>query len=95
MSLNATQLKHVAHLSRIALDEAKIPALLNDLNAILAFAAALNDAKLDALTPMAHPLDQQQMLRADVVTEENNRAMLQQGAPAVERGLFLVPKVIE
>ncbi len=95
MSLDATQLKHVAHLSRIALDDAKIPALLNDLNAILAFAAALNDPKLDALTPMAHPLDQSQVLRDDVVTEDNQRAQLQQGAPAVERGLFLVPKVIE
>ncbi len=95
MSLDATQLKHVAHLSRIALDDAKIPALLNDLNAILAFAAALNDPRLDALTPMAHPLDQSQVLRDDVVTEDNQRAQLQQGAPAVERGLFLVPKVIE
>ncbi|MBN2855312.1 MAG: Asp-tRNA(Asn)/Glu-tRNA(Gln) amidotransferase subunit GatC [Halothiobacillaceae bacterium] len=95
MSLNATQLKHVAHLSRIALDEAKIPALLHDLNAILAFAEQLQDPKLDALTPMAHPLDQSQPLRADEVTEENNRTALQQGAPAVERGLFLVPKVIE
>ncbi|MHB8921159.1 MAG: Asp-tRNA(Asn)/Glu-tRNA(Gln) amidotransferase subunit GatC [Halothiobacillus sp.] len=95
MPLNATQLKHVAHLSRIALDEAKIPALVVDLNAILAFAEQLQDSRLDALAPMAHPLDQSQSLRADEVTESDAREVLQRGAPAVERGLFLVPKVIE
>lgn len=95
MSLNPSQLKHVAHLSRIALDESKIPALVQDLNAILAFAEELKDDRLDALAPMAHPLDQRQPLRPDVVTETNQRELLQNGAPAIERGLFLVPKVIE
>lgn len=95
MSLNPSQLKHVAHLSRIALEESNIAALVQDLNAILAFAEQLKDARLDDLAPMAHPLDQQQPLRADVVTEINQRDLLQKGAPAVDRGLFLVPKVIE
>ena len=95
MSLNPSQLKHVAHLSRIALEESKIPALVQDLNAILAFAEQLKDSRLDDLAPMAHPLDQQQPLRADVVTETNQREILQKGAPAADRGLFLVPKVIE
>lgn len=95
MSLNSSQLKHVAHLSRIALEESKIPALVDDLNAILAFAEQLKDSRLDDLAPMAHPLDQQQPLRADAVTETNQRDQLQKGAPAKDRGLFLVPKVIE
>lgn len=95
MSLNASQLKHVAHLSRIAVDEAQVPAMLQDLNAILAFAEQLQDPRVDARAPMAHPLDQTQLLRPDVVTESNARDTLQAGAPAVERGLFLVPQVIE
>jgi aspartyl-tRNA(Asn)/glutamyl-tRNA(Gln) amidotransferase subunit C len=44
---------------------------------------------------MAHPLDAVQRLRSDLVTEENQRELLQSVAPAVENGLFLVPKVIE
>lgn len=95
MSLNSTQLKHVAHLSRIAVDEAHIPAMLADLNAILAFAEQLQDPRLDPLAPMAHPLDQTQSLRPDAVTERDERAQLQAGAPAVAQGLFLVPQVIE
>lgn len=95
MSLNSTQLKHVAHLSRIAVDETQVPAMLADLNAILAFAEQLQDARLDNLAPMAHPLDQTQPLRPDAVTEHDERAQLQAGAPAVSHGLFLVPQVIE
>jgi len=95
MSLNPSQLKHVAHLSRIAVEDSNIPTLVQDLNAILAFAEQLKDSRLDELAPMAHPLDQQQPLRADVVSESNQRDTLQQGAPAADRGLFLVPKVIE
>jgi aspartyl-tRNA(Asn)/glutamyl-tRNA(Gln) amidotransferase subunit C len=44
---------------------------------------------------MAHPLDQAQRLRPDAVTEPDQRALFQQLAPAVEAGLYLVPKVIE
>ncbi len=47
------------------------------------------------IAPMAHPLDAVQRLRSDVVTEENQRDQLQTVSPAVENGLFLVPKVIE
>jgi len=47
------------------------------------------------VTPMAHPLDAQQRLRADEVTEINQREQLQANAPQVEAGLFLVPQVIE
>jgi aspartyl-tRNA(Asn)/glutamyl-tRNA(Gln) amidotransferase subunit C len=44
---------------------------------------------------MAHPLDERQRLRADVVTEADQRALLQQNAAAVDQGLYLVPRVIE
>jgi len=47
------------------------------------------------VSPMAHPLEMVQRLREDAVTEENRRDRYQAGAPAVENGLFLVPKVIE
>lgn len=95
MSLTTDQLKHVAHLARIAIDDEQASGLLDDLNNILSFAAHLDGAALGDLAPMAHPLDVRQPLRPDEVTETNQRERLQRGAPAVEKGLFLVPKVIE
>ena len=47
------------------------------------------------IEPLAHPLEASQRLRADVVTESNHREAYQSIAPAVENGLYLVPKVIE
>jgi aspartyl-tRNA(Asn)/glutamyl-tRNA(Gln) amidotransferase subunit C len=47
------------------------------------------------IEPMAHPLDQSQRLRTDVVLESNQRDALQKNAPAIEDGLFLVPRVID
>ena len=49
----------------------------------------------DGVEPLAHPLEATQRLRADAVTEENRREAYQAIAPAVEDGLYLVPKVIE
>ena len=53
------------------------------------------DVDTAGIVPMAHPLDQVQRLRADVVTETNQREQFQAIAPQVEAGLYLVPKVIE
>ena len=44
---------------------------------------------------MAHPLNMSQRLRADEVTEPNERDKIQQNAPSTEDGYYLVPKVIE
>jgi len=49
----------------------------------------------DGIEPLAHPHDANQRLREDVVTEENQRELLQSNAPQTDAGLFLVPKVIE
>ena len=55
----------------------------------------LQAADTAGVEPMAHPLDAVQRLRADVVSEPDQRTALQAIAPAVADGLFLVPKVIE
>ena len=95
MSLTNDQLQAVAHLARIAVEDEWAEALRTDLNAILDQARLLDDPRLNDLEPMAHPLDQTQRLRADEVTESDQREALMAGAPAQENGLFLVPKVIE
>lgn len=55
----------------------------------------MDAADTAGVVPMAHPLDMAQRLRDDAVSEQNSRDRYQAGAPAVENGLFLVPKVIE
>lgn len=55
----------------------------------------MNQVDTTDIEPMAHPLDQFQRLRADVVSESNQRDILQDNAPSIEDGLFLVPRVID
>ena len=57
--------------------------------------ARMSELNTDGIDPMAHPMDQVQRLRADVVTEQDNHEKFQAIAPQVEAGLYLVPKVIE
>ena len=95
MSLDKTDVEKIAHLARLGINEEDIPGYANNLTNILDLVEQMNAAKTDDVTPMAHPLDAHQRLREDVVTEENQRDHFQKISPAVENGLFLVPKVIE
>jgi aspartyl-tRNA(Asn)/glutamyl-tRNA(Gln) amidotransferase subunit C len=85
----------LAHLARINIDDEMVDDVTNNINNILALVDQLQQADTDGIEPMSHPLDASQRLRADIVTEENQRDALQAIAPATEAGLFLVPKVIE
>ncbi|WP_006787431.1 Asp-tRNA(Asn)/Glu-tRNA(Gln) amidotransferase subunit GatC [Thiorhodospira sibirica] len=95
MSLNKDDVVKIAHLARLAIDEQSIPAYAQNLSDILAFVEQMDRVEVGGTLPMAHPLDMAQRLRADEVSESDQRALLQQGAPAVEAGLYLVPKVID
>jgi aspartyl-tRNA(Asn)/glutamyl-tRNA(Gln) amidotransferase subunit C len=77
------------------LNEQDIPAYTENLSSILNLIDEMQQIDTDGVEPLAHPLDAVQRLRADEVTELNQRDKLQAVAPAVEEGLFLVPKVIE
>lgn len=87
--------KKVAHLARLGIEETHIPHYTNELTKILAFVAQMDAVETNNIVPMAHPLDQSQPLRADVITETDQRALFQSIAPSVEAGLYLVPQVIE
>jgi aspartyl-tRNA(Asn)/glutamyl-tRNA(Gln) amidotransferase subunit C len=99
MSLSRDQIQRVAQLARIALPEAESEAVLDRLNRVLGLIDQLLAVDTEGVEPMSHALEAQlplgQPLRADAVTEPDARAALQAGAPAVESGLYLVPKVIE
>lgn len=95
MSLDRADVIRIAHLARLAIAEDNIPLYAENLSNILKLVAQMNAVDADGVTPMAHPLDASQRLRADEVTEINQRERFQAIAPQVEAGLYLVPKVIE
>ncbi len=95
MSLDRSDVEKIAHLARLQIDEAAIPEYTQNLSNILDLVDQMQAVDTAAVEPMAHPLDAVLRLREDQVTETNQREQLQQNAPAVEDGLFLVPKVIE
>jgi len=95
MSLSPEQVQQVAHLARLELNPEKTAVYAQQLTNILAMVDQLTAADTTGVAPMAHPLELTQRLRPDVVSEPNRRDSYQAYAPAVDNGLFLVPKVIE
>lgn len=95
MTLTADQVRNVARLARLGLDETQVDAYAGELSRIVDVFAHLESADTADVEPMAHPLDLTARLRADEVTETNRREAFQSVAPATEDGVYLVPKVIE
>jgi aspartyl-tRNA(Asn)/glutamyl-tRNA(Gln) amidotransferase subunit C len=95
MSLSPEQVRQVAHLARLALQPEQLDPYAKQLSDILDLVGRLSAAETEGVVPMAHPMDMTQRLRPDVITESDRREAFQAHAPAVENGLFLVPKVIE
>lgn len=95
MSLSHDQIRRIAELARIAVRADEAEAVREQLSRVLAFIDQLQSVDTAGIEPMSHALDLVQPLRPDAVTEADRRAALQAGAPAVEGGLYLVPKVIE
>jgi len=95
MALERCDVEKIAHLARIGLNEADIPSTTATLSNILGLIDQMQAVDTRAVEPLAHPLETSQRLRADQVTETNQRDAYQAIAPAVENGLYLVPQVIE
>jgi len=89
------EINALAHLARINIGDDLLDNITDNINNILGLVDQLQQADTDNVEPMSHPLDAIQRLRADEVTEGNQREQLQAVAPATEAGLFLVPQVIE
>jgi len=95
MALERSDVEKIAHLARLGLNDADIERTTGTLNDILGLIDRMQAVNTDNVEPLAHPLEAVQRLRPDEVTETNQRDAYQTIAPAVENGLFLVPKVIE
>jgi len=95
MSLTADDVNKIAYLARLAIDKEDVESYAKDLSGMLDLMTLMGEVDTTGVKPMAHPLDQVQRLRVDVVTEHDQRGLFQAIAPQVETGLYLVPKVIE
>jgi aspartyl-tRNA(Asn)/glutamyl-tRNA(Gln) amidotransferase subunit C len=88
-------IQHLANLAQLQLNEQENTMVSDDLQRIMTMVDQMQAIDTDAVRPLAHPLDTRQRLRADEITEEIDRELLQQGAPATRDGLYLVPRVVE
>jgi aspartyl-tRNA(Asn)/glutamyl-tRNA(Gln) amidotransferase subunit C len=95
MSLDTNQVLAIADLSRLQIDEKSVAEFQTNLSSMLDLVDQLQAIDTTGVEPMAHPMDAVQRLRADVVTEEDNRDKFQKIAPSTENGHYLVPKVVE
>lgn len=95
MAISAAEVKAIARLARIAIDESEIAAYAAQLSQILSFVEHMNSVSTAGVEPMAHPWANAARLRADEITETDQRSRLQAVAPQVENGYYLVPRVIE
>ncbi len=95
MTLKTEDVRNIAQLARLQVDDESIDQYATDLSNVLALVEQMNQLDTSGITPMAHPLDAIQRLRDDTVTETDLRDKFQNIAPDVENGLYRVPKVIE
>ncbi|MCB1857341.1 MAG: Asp-tRNA(Asn)/Glu-tRNA(Gln) amidotransferase subunit GatC [Gammaproteobacteria bacterium] len=95
MSLEKSQVEKIAHLARLRVNDEELEQVAGDLSSILDLVEQMNAVDTRGVIPMAHPLDMVQRLRSDRVTEEDQRDLFQSIAPATEKGLYLVPRVVE
>ena len=93
--LSLDQVRALADLARIGVDEAEAERLQRDLNGIFAMVDEMLAVDTAGIEPMAHPQDARQRLREDIVTEGDEHERFQAVAPQVEDDLYLVPRVIE
>lgn len=99
MALTLTDVKRIAHLARLELPDADAELTLVQLNEFFGLVEQMQAVDTTGIAPLAHPIEQIEdvalRLREDAVTEAVERETNQQCAPAVQDGLYLVPKVIE
>jgi aspartyl-tRNA(Asn)/glutamyl-tRNA(Gln) amidotransferase subunit C len=99
MALTPQDIARIANLARLELDPSESERMLTQINGFFDIVEKMRAVDTSGVEPLAHPVaaiqDVALRLRDDVASEPNDREANQRSAPAVERGLFLVPKVIE
>jgi aspartyl-tRNA(Asn)/glutamyl-tRNA(Gln) amidotransferase subunit C len=95
MSVDQAAVRRIAHLARIAVTDAEVPHLQNEINAILAFVEELSAVDVSGVEPMTSVIPMRLPMREDIVTDGEIEPLILANAPLTEDGFFVVPKVIE
>jgi aspartyl-tRNA(Asn)/glutamyl-tRNA(Gln) amidotransferase subunit C len=95
MSLSAEEIKHIATLARLKIDDEQAAYYAAQLSQIMELVEQMNQFDTSDIEPMSHPQDAALRMRDDEVTETDHRDEYQAIAPQAEDGLYLVPRVIE
>ncbi|MTH64919.1 Asp-tRNA(Asn)/Glu-tRNA(Gln) amidotransferase subunit GatC [Paracoccus shanxieyensis] len=95
MAITQDDARKVAHLARIAVDDAALPALAQELNGILHFMEQLNEVDVEGVEPMTGVEPMRLKRREDVVTDGEQQDLVLKNAPDAREGFFAVPKVVE
>ncbi|QGM45304.1 Asp-tRNA(Asn)/Glu-tRNA(Gln) amidotransferase subunit GatC [Methylocystis heyeri] len=95
MSVDSAVVRRIAHLSRIAVEDAEVERLQGELNAILAFVEELSEVDVSGVEPLTSVLPMKMKKRSDVVTDGGIADDVLANAPEREDHFFVVPKVIE
>ena len=99
MALTKDDIARIANLARLELSDSESERMLLQMNNFFGIVEKMQAVDTTGVTPLSHPVAAIEeitlRLRDDVVSEPNNREANQRSAPAVEKGYFLVPKVIE
>lgn len=95
MAIDEQTVRRVAHLARIALPEARVAPMVNELNGILAWIEQLNEVDIEGVEPMTSAVSTTLPMRDDVVTDGNSAPRVLKNAPKSEDGFYVVPKVVE
>lgn len=93
--LNTSNIDKIAHLAKLIIPKNKNQSIKKELNKILDLVTQMDEVDTTMIEPLSHPYNVSQPLREDIVTETNQRALLQSIAPQTEAGLYMVPVVIE
>jgi aspartyl-tRNA(Asn)/glutamyl-tRNA(Gln) amidotransferase subunit C len=95
MSLDPKQVKHIATLARIRVEDAELPGLVNELNGIMTWIEQLNEVDVTGVAPMAGVQSRDLPRRADVINDGGDPEKVLKNAPDSTHGFFVVPKVVE
>ena len=95
MALDHNTIHNIARLARLKIDDTDVEKYCSEISNMLDLVAQMDAVDTDGIEPMTHPFDATLRLRTDEVTQSNERDKFQAIAPSIERGLYLVPKVID
>ena len=95
MTVGKDDVRRIAKLARLALDEARVEPMVGELNGIFQWVEQLNEVDITGIAPMTSVVEQRLKMREDKVTEGGNADALMANAPGAEDHFFVVPKVVE